>query len=273
MARIRSIFTLSVLSICIHFASADDAIEVLERAVENGIEAIENDDDRAIIQFWLDAGRVDDDELHRCTIDYLRTLQNRIQIDIRSTRMTDVTRLYDFVEYDLLSSCGIQVAELARQVLLPLEVNQIAKLDEPTRMFDLWFCRGTQTETSFKSVAEAMMWALGADLCLDRTSFIRTWNQGPCSGILDQVAQTSMQPLANYVAMLTDARVYPLHLGSDVSLPTIGAVSAIRYCEYFSSEQALSDAWYALQTSDTYQSIRDQILGLTRNNAFRSPGQ
>lgn len=235
---------------------------VLARALDYGLNTIDDPQDRALMEFWMNAGIVNelDDVVGRCNVNYTRELQNRIESDMMSSHMDNLMELYKFVEYDLLSSCGIQLSDLAREVILSLSAQEIGALEEPIHEFNILFSRGTQNNNiTFKSLAETMMWAMGADLCLNRTSFVDTWYRGPCHTILDKVSQTNMQPLMNFVDMVTDVRVHPLELSSDVRLHTVGAVSAIRYCQYFSSELNLNDAWDALQTSETYQSIRHQI--------------
>lgn len=243
-------------------ASADDALDVLTRAVEDGIETIDNDVDREIIRFWMDAGDVNDDQLDRCTAEYIRQLQYEISVDEQNTRLTNPIQLYDFAVHDLLSSCGIRVDLLAREMIRSLTDLQIVRLDEPAREFDLWFSRETTVEVSLMSVAEKMMWAVGATRCLNRTGFIGAWNEGPCSTVLDRIALRDMHPLVDYTEILTEIRLHPLRLGSEISPATIGAVSIVRCCRHFSTGQALAEAWDALQTSELYRTLANYV----RNN-------
>lgn len=248
-----------------HYAAADDALETLYYASVHGLESISNLDDRRIIQFWMNAGRVSD--IEKCNVMYLRHLRDKFESDMKLVRMTNLSRVYTFAEFDLLSSCGVQVGELAEEVIRSLNVEQIRRLEGIVPEFDLWFSR--ETEGSFQFVAEGMMYLLGFERCLRKVDLLSAWYQGPCPTVLRKVNEKHALPLYDYVNLATETRVHPYDLGYDVSPSTKFAVSMIRYCDYFRWENSQTEAWDALQTSESYQRIKSHYA-LLNNQVNRN---
>lgn len=246
--------------ICVRLASANDALETLHRAAAQGLRVVPNQEDRRIIRFWLNAGRVEGFE--RCTVIYIRQLLAKIDSDQQFTRLTNLDRLYSFAEFDLLTNCGLKVARLAEEVMQSLQSEQIRRLEGTADDFDLWYSR--RTDGSFMTVAEGMMYVLGFDKCLDKADYLKAWNQGPCSAVLSRVNRPDALPLYDYVKMVAETRVHPFDIGEQVDPVTKSAVSIIRYCNYFRSDHALVEAWDALQTSHPYQRIKHQYASLSK---------
>lgn len=252
MADIQLICALIVLCVScwIHRLPAEDAFETLLAFSRGMVQPISRKD-RKLVQFWTDAGRVDDDETsRRCTVDYIRQLQDRIEADMRDTHLSDVIELYYYAELDLLCSCGDKVANLAEE-LIPL-LKQDDNLEMTAKALNKWLHEMGKREETFPIVAEWMMWTVGADKCLSEMDFIRAWHKGPCSNVLSKMAQPHMEPLMNFVSMLDDTQIDPMSLLSNVSPSPLALVQC---CEYFRTEGALINAWNALQSSDTYQTM------------------
>lgn len=262
---------LIALIIYIRYAAADDALGTLQYAIEHGLGSIPNEQDRRIIEFWMNAGRIQDDiDMNKCCAHNLDVLRHRIESDEQATQMTDVRRLYNFAEFDLLTSCGLRVGEIARQ--LPILREGARRLLVTVREFDLWFSRGTYG--SIQSVAESMMYLLRIDRYVNRTDFIDAWSRGPCSGVMERVTMRRNLALLDYAKMITETRVYPIELGDEVSIGTIAAVSIVRYCYYFRSMDTLTEVWKALQAGHSderlsYQRIRDRLGFLRNQTALR----
>lgn len=178
------------------------------------------------------------------------------------TQMTNLRRLYNYAEYDLLASCGALLSEAAEKLVRSIGREPLRRLEAPVREFDLWFSRGTYG--SFDSVGESIMSLVGVDRYVNRIPFMEAWNRGPCARVMHVVNERDGLPLLDYVKMLAETQVFPLHLSEDVDLVTIGAVSIVRFCHHFRSDAALLDLWKLLQTGDsreraTYQRMRNQL--------------
>lgn len=268
----QSVRALSVLVLCfLHYAAANDALETLQSAIEHGLSSIPIEEDRRIIEFWMNAGQTEDQpESNKCSVRSLDILQRQIESDAQSTRMTNVRRLYNFAEFDLLTSCGVKVAGMARQLTINPQLGR--KLVVAVREFDLWFSRGTYG--SLQTLAESVMYLLSIDRYISKEGFLNAWNKGPCPGMLQMVIDRDIVALWDYAKMLTETRVYPIELGDEVDLAVIGAASIVRYCDYFRSEHALIEVWKTLQAGQSdqrlvYQKIRNQVA-LLRDRTFLS---
>lgn len=244
---------LALIIVCttywIHTAAADDAFDKL-KAFSEGSDARISQKDQKLIEFWADAGRVDDDETARCSVAYIRQLQHKIEADLRNTHLTDTIELYYYAELDLLSSCGDKVADLADELSPTLKENE--NLEMTVVALNKWLHEMGREEEMFPPVAEGMMWTVGAGRCLNRNEFTSAWNQGPCSSVLDKLTEPYMKPLRDFVSMVDDTQIDPMKLISNVS-PSV--VALVQCCEYFREEGALINAWNALQDSDTYQTM------------------
>lgn len=252
MAHVRCAFVLfaCLLGYCVLAAEAQNALEALEALFAGRATQLDQRDSK-LIQFWTDAGRVEDDETStRCSIDYIRQLQDKIEADMQATRLSDVIELYYYAELDLLSSCGDKVAGLAIE-LNPLLVDN-ENLELAVEGLNKWLHDAEDKKGSLPFVAEWMMWTVGANRCLNREEFICAWNRGPCSKVLDKLAEPRMEPLVNFVEMIDDTQINPMKLISNVPR---SLVALAQCCRYFRSEDTLSDAWQALQHSDIYQAM------------------
>lgn len=213
--------------------------------------------ERKLVEYWMDAGTAVGNEADsRCSVDYVRQLQSKIEADIQDSLLKNVIELYYFAELDLLSSCGDRVADLAEEVILSKDDRR--KVQMVVEEFNNWYYyESNQTKwIALQCVAENMMWTMGAERCLNQKSFVSTWRRGPCSRVLNKLDQPHMQPLQNYLTMIADTRLHPSLLVSHVN-PEIVALA--QCCVHFRSGQALIEAWDALQTSFFYQWMRNQL--------------
>lgn len=266
MAANQSILPFGVLVIAtfVHYAATYDALEMLRHALRDGMRSFDiRAEDSKIITFWMNPDRRNPYRIDRCSVDNLRYLQGRIELDMQSTQMTNVWRLYNFAEFNLLTSCGIKMDGIAEHVIHSIGPERIRRMEVAVREFDLWFSRGTHG--SFQSVAESMMVLLGLDRDVDRVELINAWNESPCPKVLHIANDARMVPLSNYARMLTETKIYPLYLGDEVNLSVINAVSIVRYCEHFRSVEAQIEVWKTLQTDDFhrkifYQGLRDELM-------------
>lgn len=251
-----------VLLVCSLFVVLCDYIDIatghvdafaLLKALASGTDLQIGRKDKELIESWMDAGRVDgQDSLWKCSVDYVRQLKGKIETDMQNTTLDNVEELYYFAELDLLSSCGDMITDLAQGMILPPEEKKALKI--VVSEFDRWFCYepGHVEWSDWQCLSESISWAIGIDNCVNKTNFMSAWNSGPCSAVLDQLNESHMQPLVDYVKMIADTRVKPSLLVSSVDKLTI---SIVLCCEYFRSEHTLTQAWDALQTSDFYQYV------------------
>lgn len=236
--------------VLVQFASADDALEVLARTVDEGLDDL-NDVDRGIIQFWSDTIRswIDDDGSGICTASQLRELEDRIESDVRNSQMTDVRALYNITEGLMIKSCS-------KRVEGPYE-----KLDHHA-LFNLgWAMMGLRVPgpepdpENLRYIAENMR-RIVSDLgfpCTNSSDFIAAWRRGPCSSSLQLLEQPDMQPLVDYIEILDytrerlDGEVQGIPIVDSELGGLLEALWPIRFCLYFNSEQALTEAWNTLQ--------------------------
>lgn len=250
MAKIqmKSIFALSLIRFT-YYATAYDAFLALQE-ISSGESPPVSAEDRAMVEFWIDAGSIDDES--RCSIDYLRQLQYRIQIDIRNSQLENVTELYYFTELDLLSACGDRVASLATERLGPLrEANKNLRM--VVVEFIDWRYDTDQCDTRlFRSMSEWMFLTVGIKNGYSRTEFIRTWTEGPCRTVLDLMRLPEMEPFARFVKLIDETNYDPRKLVTSVSHTL---VSLVQCCQYFQNDDALTRAWVFLQSSDLYSRL------------------
>lgn len=230
-----------------------DAYEVLKYAQTEGLESVPVDlghNDRAMIQFWLEANKIEDDA--KCSVDYLRQLKNKIESDKENSHMLNVMEIYYATELNLLSFCGDKVAEYGGELRQFLEEKR-GSIKMIAVEFNLWLHKTDNSEAALRPIAEWMLMNIGVQNGMEEGKFIEAWRHGQCEGILNKMSDNRMQPFANFLMMIDAAKFNPYKLRSTVSSLI---VSLVQCCEYFRSEEAIIRAWDALQTSTMYKSLR-----------------
>lgn len=150
-----------------------DAFAML-RALIRGRDPPIGPQDKELIRFWMNAGRADGYETsERCSVDYIKQLQHKIETDMQDTQLSNVFELYYFAELDLLSSCGDRVAYLAEEATLSSEESR--RLLMIAAEFNKWFFHEPDEVewVGLQGVAECMIRVLGVNKCLNSTSFMR----------------------------------------------------------------------------------------------------
>lgn len=238
---------------CTRAESSIDAYEALGAFLDRTTDQAQslNETDRKIIEFWMEAGEVDDDT--KCTLSYIVGLMQQIELHMESSRMQNIQELYYYAELDVLSSCGDRVAgkelELRSFMGDDMDLLEIVGIE-----FNKWQHRTQDPEESFEYMTEWMLQVVGVEKKNDLRRFVDAWRRGPCTKLLARLREPDMEQLEKFVMMIDKTKYNPTKLVSDVSGLHI---AVIQCCEHLQEEDVLTEVWKKLQQHDPY--VRLQV--------------
>lgn len=199
-----------------------------------------SDKDRNIVQSWIDVIDLDDET--KCSVELVRMLKGKIEIDKQIASMRNVGKLYTFAMSEILSYCGDRVVHHAK-ALSPI-LEPLHGLEMVGFVFNRWKHEQYDVESSFKYLSELMLHLVGTDKRANQVGFINAWSRGPCSAVLAMLARPDMRPFANFVKMVDESSFDPFE---QRLTPFKHYISMVQACEHFQSPNALGQVWNSIQ--------------------------
>lgn len=236
---------------CDCFAQPDDvdAFKVLMAIVngQNSISKCNDEQDRKIVQFWLNAIRKDN--AIECSIRYIQQLRKKITRDKLISKMTNLDQIYNYAECSIMEYCSKGVIEQGRRLAVDLDAK-LNLLQLTGSQFNNWIHGAANREDeyeirrSFRFMAEWMLHVIGTDKRNNQKEFIEAWKNGPCREVMHQLEKPNMISFRNFVRLVDETKFDAI---ANLASPSKYYVPMVQCCRFYQSDGYLFEVWKILQ--------------------------